>query len=161
MDRMKTLSTDNILAIIVVVGAAIYLWADSRLPVANMADPLGPKAFPVLVGCGLLLSAAIIFLEGRKKQRGAKGETGERRGFDRRQALTIVGMLVWTILYYATFETLGYLIATPIFLFGLLCHFHRNKYLINVAISIGFTLIAYALFSMFLHVPLPTGPLPL
>jgi putative tricarboxylic transport membrane protein len=159
---MKTLNTDMILAIVVAGGAAIYLWADSRLPVAAMADPLGPKAFPVLVGCGLILSALLIFLEGNGKRLATSGDGGERRRWiDKRQALTIGGMLAWTIVYYATFDSAGYLIATPIFLFGLLCHFHRGKFLVNAAVAVGFTALAYALFSVFLHVPLPAGPLPI
>jgi putative tricarboxylic transport membrane protein len=157
---MKIFNSDVILGIVVIAGAAVYLWADSRLPVAAMADPLGPKAFPVLVGCGLILSGLILLAEGRKKYRTASGTTHRRR-VDMRQVATLCGMLVWTVLYYATFDSVGYLIGTPIFIFGLLCHFHRGKHLVNGLIAIGFTAVAYALFSLLLHVPLPTGPIPI
>jgi putative tricarboxylic transport membrane protein len=70
-------------------------------------------------------------------------------------------MVAWAGLYYFVFETLGYLLATPIFLFGLLSYFNHRKYLTNVLVALGFTAVVYLLFSILLGVPLPAGPLPL
>jgi len=43
----------------------------------------------------------------------------------------------------------------------LLSHFHRGHHIVNVCVAVGFTGVVYALFSLFLGVPLPTGPLPI
>jgi putative tricarboxylic transport membrane protein len=159
---MRVLRAENILGTVVIVGALVYLWADIHLPATNMADPLGPKAFPALIGGGLVLSGLLLYLEGWKKQRSAERQPAEpvaRVPIDKGQIATLCAMIAWTVLYYATFETVGYLIGTPIFIFGLLSYFHRRRYFVNLAVAIGFTVIAYALFSLLLHVPLPTGPL--
>jgi hypothetical protein len=48
---------DWVLAGCAVIGALIYLYADSQLPLVRIGDPLGPKIFPAIIGGGLLLSA--------------------------------------------------------------------------------------------------------
>ena len=46
-----------------VVLAAVYLYAAGRFPALHLSDPLGPQAFPRLLGIGLLLSAAGLLAE--------------------------------------------------------------------------------------------------
>jgi putative tricarboxylic transport membrane protein len=159
---MRALRADVALAICVILGAAIYLWADSTLKAARIGDPLGPKAFPALIGAGLILSGILLLFEVRRKSREAKPlPVAGAPVADRSRPLILCAMVAWTALYYATFEYLGYLIATPIFLFGLLANFHRGHHWVNLAVALGFTLVVYALFSLLLGVPLPTGPLPI
>jgi len=57
---MKSLKGDAQLAIGVIVLAAVYLYMDMRLPEVRLSDPLGPKAFPALVGVGLIASALLL-----------------------------------------------------------------------------------------------------
>jgi putative tricarboxylic transport membrane protein len=154
------------LAVTVFVVAAIYLYVDAGLPTARIGDPLGPKAFPALVGGGLILSALLLLLETWNKRRALADATTEPatepRGKDEKHLyLVLIAMVAWSGLYYFVFETLGYVLATPIFLFGLLSYFNRRKHLTNVLVALGFTAIVYLLFSILLGVPLPAGPLPL
>jgi putative tricarboxylic transport membrane protein len=150
------------LAIVVVVIATIYLIADAGLPTARIGDPLGPKAFPALVGGGLILSAVLLLFETWSKRRALVDTKEERRNRDEKHLyLVMIGMVAWSALYYFFFETAGYLIATPVFLFGLLSYFNPRRYLTNVLVAVGFTAVVYLLFSILLGVPLPAGPLPL
>jgi putative tricarboxylic transport membrane protein len=159
---MRALRADLYLAIAVIVVAAIYLHADYGLRAANLGDPLGPKAFPALVGGGLVLSALLLLLETWKKRRALPESRAEpRRPVDKHVVLSLVAMVVWAGVYYYFFEILGYLIATPLFLFGLLSFFNKGRYLTNVLVALGFTAVVYLLFSILLGVPLPPGPLPL
>jgi putative tricarboxylic transport membrane protein len=89
----------------------------------------------------------------------AGGAVHPKPPVDKRQMAILVAMVAWTALYYAVFEKLGYLIATPIFLLGLLCHHHRGHHVTNLLVAFGFTAIVFLLFSRLLNVPLPTGPL--
>jgi len=68
---MKSVKGDVWLAIVVIVGAAIYLYLDLQLPEVRLSDPLGPKAFPALVGVGLISSALLLLFEGHSKARHA------------------------------------------------------------------------------------------
>jgi putative tricarboxylic transport membrane protein len=159
---MRALRADFMLAATVIIVAAIYLFADAGLRTARIGDPLGPKAFPALVGGGLILSAVLLVFETLVKRRTLEDRTIEPRTKDEKHlVLIMIGMVVWSGLYYYVFETLGYLIATPLFLFGLLSYFNQRKYLTNVLVALGFTGIVYLLFSILLGVPLPSGPLPL
>ena len=157
---MRALKAEIVLAFCAIAGALVYLWADLHLPATRIGDPLGPKAFPALVAGGLILSAVLLLFEIRKKRHALRA--GEQPAHDmapvtRKQAVTLIAMAAWTALYYAVFEWLGYLLATPVFLFGLLSHFHRGKHVVNAAVAIGFSLVVYALFSLLLGVPLPRG----
>jgi putative tricarboxylic transport membrane protein len=159
---MRALRADLWLAATIIVVAAIYLRVDFALPSARIGDPLGPKAFPALVGGGLILSGLLLVLETWSKRRRLQETRVEPRSRDQRHvALVLVGMIVWTGIYYYVFETLGYPIATPIFLLGLLSYFNRGRYVTNVLVAVCFTAAVYLLFSILLGVPLPTGPLDL
>jgi putative tricarboxylic transport membrane protein len=68
---MKSVKGDVWLAIVVIVGAVIYLYMDMHLPEVRLSDPLGPKAFPALVGVGLISGALLLLLEGLSKARHA------------------------------------------------------------------------------------------
>jgi putative tricarboxylic transport membrane protein len=163
---MKSLKGDAQLAVGVIVLAAVYLYMDMRLPEVRLSDPLGPKAFPALVGVGLIASALLLLFERRHKLRinplaetpTATDEPGTNPGKSiRHSPLVLVGMVVWTALYYVCFDRVGYLIATILFLFGLLTYFNRNRHKTNIAVALGFTLVFDLLFSLVLGVPMPAG----
>jgi putative tricarboxylic transport membrane protein len=164
---MRALRADFMLAVTVVIVAAIYLHTDAGLPTARIGDPLGPKAFPALVGGGLTLSAILLLLETWNKRRALADTRVDPhspeapKGDDKHLYLVMLAMVVWTAVYYFVFETVGYLLATPVFLFGLLSYFNPRKHLTNVLVAGGFTAVVYLLFSILLGVPLPAGPLPL
>jgi putative tricarboxylic transport membrane protein len=175
---MKSIKGDVWLALCVFALAFAYLYMDLRLPEVRLSDPLGPKAFPALVGVGLIASAVLLLLESRAKahavsQRAtvtaqteqltqAPHATDEAHEAPARKVhpLILIAMLAWTSIYYLAFERAGYLVATAIFLFGLLAYFNRKRQKTNLAIALGVTGVFYLLFSQLLGVPLPTGFLP-
>jgi putative tricarboxylic transport membrane protein len=146
------------LAVCTIVGAAIYLYADWRIPDPVISDPLGPKVFPALIGAGLLGSGFLLLIETRKK-RLASAPRAPAAADEPKRRLLLVGMAAWTVLYYTAFEPLGYVSATVVYLLGLLSFFNRGRHMTNVIVAIGFTAIAYAIFSKFLGVSMPRGPL--
>jgi putative tricarboxylic transport membrane protein len=165
---MKSLRGDAQLAIGVLVLAGVYLYMDMRLPEMRLSDPLGPKAFPALVGIGLIASALLLLIERHHKVRidplsAAKAapphdEPGTNPGDGvKHSPLVLVGMVMWTALYYFCFARVGYLIATTVFLLGLLTYFNRKRYKTNIAVALGFTLVFDLLFSLVLGVPMPAG----
>jgi putative tricarboxylic transport membrane protein len=221
---MKSVKGDVWLAIVVIVGAAIYLYLDLQLPEVRLSDPLGPKAFPALVGVGLISSALLLLFEGHSKARHAAHteapEIGKETGADGQQPETaapsvaleaqadasaalrepaprtvaakatapatdrehtdphagaantdnenpkkvphyvLIGMLLWTVAYYFCFDRAGYLLATTVFLLGLLSYFNRKRHKTNIAVAIGVAVVLDLLFSQLLSVPMPRGILP-
>ena len=159
---MRALKADAILAVTIIIMATVYLAVDASLPSARLGDPLGPKAFPALIGGGLILSAVLLLAETWNKRRAlADTASAGRTAADKNLTLVLAAMVIWTGLYYFAFESLGYPIATPLFLLGLLSYFNRGRHGVNLAVALGFTVVVYLLFSTFLGVPMPTGPLPI
>jgi len=154
---------DWVLAIAAVIGGLVYLYADSKLPLVRIGDPLGPRIFPAIIGTGIVLSGLLLMVEIRKRRAAAAHAVAAAgapppRGHERPGGL--IGMLVWTALYYLAFEPVGYLVSTVIFLLGLLAVFNRGRHLTNLAVALGFTAVAYTIFDRFLAVPMPEGILP-
>jgi putative tricarboxylic transport membrane protein len=54
--------TDRILGVVVVIVALVFITSAYNLPQGNLFDKLGPKAFPMIVAVGMILSAAGLIL---------------------------------------------------------------------------------------------------
>ena len=55
--------TDRIILACTLVLAGVYFWATAQIPSLELGDPLGPKAFPRMLGVGLLIAAAMLLAE--------------------------------------------------------------------------------------------------
>ena len=160
---------DRIIVVCTVVLALLYFYGASLIPSLQIGDPLGPKAFPYLIGIGLLVSAAWLLLE--TLQAGKSGvadppdladqaDQADRAPEDNRHLLVIAGVVAWIAFYFALFEPVGFLLATPVSLLGLMVYFNRNKWVANVLTSVFFPVGIYFLFSKVLGVNLAKGLLP-
>lgn len=151
---------DRIIFILTVILAVVYLYATEQFPSLEIGDPLGPKAFPRLLGIGLLMTAAGL-LAGilRAPKTGAAGSERKDSG-DNRHYLVVVAAVAWTGLYLAVFIRLGYAIATTVYLLALMACFHRGKWMTNLLTSVMFGFISYLMFTRLLDVSLPRGILP-
>ena len=149
---------DRVILICTVLIAVIYLWASTHIPTLEIGDPLGPKAFPRLLGIALLIAAGLFGLE-LWKDRAKKAPRDEAPVFDRQVMPVLAGVAVWTCVYYFVFNELGFVVSTSIFLLPLMAYFNRGKWIANVLSSVGFSLLIYWLFVK-LDVNLPSGILP-
>jgi putative tricarboxylic transport membrane protein len=141
-----------------IILAALYFYATAQIPSLEIGDPLGPKAFPRLLGIGLLIMAGLLLMEilqAKKEQQPHKTAVEEKE--DRRHLLVISAAVVWTAVYFAVFETLGYVIATTIYLLALMAYFNRGKWLTNGLVSVLFCVGSYWLFNKVLGVTLAKG----
>jgi putative tricarboxylic transport membrane protein len=147
---------DKVLAVCVILGATIYLFADLHLPTRGYSDPVGPTVFPALIGFGLLASGFLLLYESRKKARLA-GTAAADPPDENGHRLLLLGMAAWTALYYFALESVGYLVATPLYVFPMLAYFNRGRWLTNSLISAALALTIYMLFAKVLQVSLPKG----
>ena len=151
--------TDRVIFVCTIVVAAVYFYATTLIPTLEIGDPLGPKAFPRLLGIAVLIAAGLLFLEmwkDRKEQAPQPLRTGPR---DVRHVWIIAGVTVWTGIYYVVFETLGYIVATALYLLALMGWFNRGRWPANVLTSVLFGVLSYVMF-LKLDVNLPKGVLP-
>lgn len=152
---------DRIILACTIVLALVYLYGTTLIPVLAIGDPLGPKAFPRLLGIIMLIAAALLALEmWRRRRRPAEDEPSSPIPFEWPVVQVLLCVTAWTGLYYFFFETLGFVLATFLYLLPLMAWFNRGKWIANIASSAGFVLIMYYVF-LKLEVRLPAGVLPL
>lgn len=155
---------DRIILGCTLVLAGVYFWATAQIPSLELGDPLGPKAFPRMLGVGLLLGAAMLLVEIMRNT--AKARLSAEQGikstepkWDRHHWL-VVAIAVWTAIYIVIFEPLGFIISTMVYLLALTAYFNRGRWLMNVLTSVLFAAISYFMFTKLLGVNLPPGVLP-
>ena len=150
--------TDRVIFVGTIILAGIYFWATEKLPSLEIGDPLGPKAFPRLLGACLIITAIMLLLEiirARKTAPAAASQSAPDHGAYK----VVAGAAAWTLVYFLVFELLGYVIATSIYLLALMAYFNRGKWIANVLTAILFSVISYWMFKI-LGVNLARGIMP-
>ena len=150
---------DRVIFVCTLILAGVYFYATEQLPSLEIGDPLGPKAFPRLLGIGLVITGIALLLEILRARKtapaAAKAEPSQRSA-----QWVVAAAAAWTLLYFLVFESLGYVIATSIYLLVLTSYFNRGKWVANVLTSILFSLGSYLMFTKLLGVTLAPGILP-
>ena len=150
---------DRIILVCILVLAGVYFWATTQIPTLEIGDPLGPKAFPRLLGGGLLISALMLLIE-MLKARKSEPDADAPEAPDAGSYKVIGGVIVATAIYFALFEPLGYAVATSLFLLATTAYFNKGKWWTNVLTSVLYSFISYYLFMTLLGVNLPRGIAP-
>jgi putative tricarboxylic transport membrane protein len=148
------MTIDRLIGAAALLLAAVYLYATSQIPTLEIGDPLGPKAFPVLLGIALILAAILLFIETLKAEPAAEeaAPAGSRRHW------WLIGSVIgWTALYFGLFDRLGYLVATVAYLLPLMAAFNPGKWIANVLTAVLWAVGSYVLFVKILGVTLPAG----
>ena len=150
---------DRVIFVCTIVVAAVYFYATTLIPTLEIGDPLGPKAFPRLLGVCLLIGAGLLFIEMWKERKAPVPGPAHSQSHDWRHLWVLAGVMVWTGAYYVVFEIAGYIVATSVYLFALMAWFNRGKWIANVASAVLFSVLSYVMF-LKLDVNLPKGLLP-
>jgi putative tricarboxylic transport membrane protein len=152
--------TDRVIFVCTLILAGAYFYATEQLPSLEIGDPLGPKAFPRLLGVGLVITAIVLLLEILRARKAAVPRTAPPDPESRGAALVVGAVALWTLIYFMLFERLGYILSTSIYLLVLTGYFNRGKTVANVLTSVLFPVISYLMFTKLLGVNLPPGLLP-
>lgn len=151
------LFANRIILVYTVILAAAYFYGTGQIPALEIGDPLGPRVFPYLIGAGLLMSAAWLFLEMLQAKKAAPPAPLEQQAENRSHLPVIAAVVAWIAFYFSVLEHLGFLLATPVFLLGLMTYLNRGKWVANGLTVILFTAGTYVLFSKVLGVSLAKG----
>ncbi len=152
--------TKNMLSgILSIIFGFFYLIMTVGLPDPAIADPIGPKLFPYVVGtiaifCGVLLIVKELRLNKNIKKEVIKFNITANKELYIKIAVTII----LGIIYGLILEPLGYLISTFIFMLGIMLLVNQlSRKLESVLISIGFSVTTYVVFYLILQLSLPRG----
>lgn len=144
---------DTIVATLVVAVCIAYLRGAQGFQSPLVADPLGPSAFPRILGwSGLILAVAQIILVWT-----GRTTSDEAPGFLRPHVkpLVLFGLLV---VYAIVVEPVGYLAATVIFVLVSLLMLGEPVWR-GCLVAVGFSASFYYLFVKILKINLPIGTL--
>lgn len=150
----------TLVAAVGILIVAVYSYGIAQIPVLAIGDPLGPRVFPMLLAGAMLLTTCLLLLEGRKTRDWRAGAEA-LSVVVRTDFKVVIPAALWLGLYFVAFEPLGYLLATAIFLTGLMIASHRGRRWVAVVTAFGFSIVSYAFFSGVFSVPLPRGIMPI
>ncbi|MEY3612987.1 MAG: hypothetical protein RJB14_2709 [Pseudomonadota bacterium] len=146
------------------VFSVAWLWLTFQyIPASNTPGEPGPQAFPIVLGCALLLlGLSITVSDFARKGDAAPGQNkasaddkAAPAGHELRIVLGTFGLLM---LYAFLMEKLGFLVSTPLVLALTLVGLLRIRRWAFVAkMSVGTTLVCWLVFVVLLRVPLPRG----
>ena len=140
--------SDRVLGAVCVVASAAMAWAAQDYAAAISYEPVGPRAFPLLLASGLGLSGLWLVL---KPSAGAEAFRGVPWG---PTALCAAAVLVYALL----FQWLGFPLATALMAVPVGMAFGGSwKQALAGGTALG--LVLYLLFDKALDVVLPAGPL--
>ncbi len=152
----------GVAAFLVIFGGAVLAVARG-IPPGVPTDPLGPAAVPMTLAagimvCGILLGAGQLVFGAQPARMGplsdAEPEEAETGPFS---PARLAGAVLATAAYLAGFESLGYLVATPLYVATImLIHggVARRSLLVAPLLT---TVVLYATFRFGLLIPVPPG----
>jgi len=139
---MKSLIADLGVAVTTIVLATIYLVATYNIRTLAITDPLGPKAYPALIGGLMLLSGLSLAIVSLRRSKNSSYSAPENGGDIKNSRPVAVGAIaLWLLSYYLVYEQLGFVLATIPFLLGLMAYFNRGKWLTNTMVAILFPVV--------------------
>jgi putative tricarboxylic transport membrane protein len=149
---------DRTIFICTLVFAALYFYATSLVPSPSTGDPVGPRAFPYLLGICLMIGAVLLLFEIRRSHKGTEPlQPAGARQRDWRHLIAIGSVVILTGVYFSLLEVSGYILSTIGYLILLMAYFNRGRWLMNVLTSVLFGIATYWLFQHVLGVSLPKG----
>ena len=145
--------SDRVLGAVCVVASAAMAWAAQDYAAAISYEPVGPRAFPLLLL--LLITAALLYLLCKPLSR---QKAQEEPALDRHVSRKIVLCVAALLVYSALFEVMGFILSSVLFAVAM-ARLYGASWLQS---GIGGGLIAVGLYLLFdygLDVPLPLGML--
>lgn len=134
------------------LGAALIAYS-RKLWTSDTAISMSPYLFPFMTGIVLLLLAA--FLLGQSRV-GADEDSPATNKVSRKTNWKGVSIVAgFSVLYFVLLPFLHFIIATILFLFGLLFALGERRHWFSALVSVGTTAIIYLTFGVLLAVMLP------
>lgn len=150
---------EMVVGLVVVLFSAWYYWQAGFLP-ERSADPLGPAALPRMLAVAMIFFAvahmAVSYF--RRERLAEEEEPDELSGPARVKGnFRIAGIVVLTLMYAVTMDTLGYTVSTLLYLLLFMVLVGVRTVPSLVLSSLGITASLVWLFAKFLGVLVPQG----
>lgn len=124
---------------------------------------IGPGFFPRIIGVLSVLITAGALLNSLRPDVGDEEELLEDEAGEAdfgRHPLTLIGVILGTGVLLVTLTSLGAIVASAVFMIGVLAYLNPGRWVTNIILSIAVPLGLYLLFQTALNAGLPAGILP-
>lgn len=136
-------------AIVPLVISAYFLYAAAKMP---SAPALLPQILAVLVA---LFAVAMVF--NAKKEAPAKDKEAAECPPVKINIMQVAVFAAAIAVYIYLIPIAGYFVATPVYMVVMYAYLKATGFVRSVIISLCFSLFIYALFFVFLKLPIPVG----
>lgn len=137
---------DNILGIVLLIFTFIYIYLAQQLP-QNI------RLYPMVIAIIMIALTLIMLIQNFITKSANNDDESIFEGFQAKQFFFILAL---SLAYIFVIKILGFYVSTFIYLITCLMGL-RVKALHAVLTSVGFCIVIYGVFTMFLRVPLPKG----
>lgn len=146
------------------VLSVVWLWlCYAFIPASNTPGEPGPQAFPIMLGCALLLLGLGITASDFSRKPDATAAPAKTSANDKATPVAhelriVLGTFGVLLLYAFLMDKLGFLVSTLLVLVLTMAGLLRMRRWAFVAkMSVGTTLVCWLIFVVLLRVPLPRG----
>lgn len=129
---------------------AVFVFMTARTYPGASNGALGPGFFPMVLSGIMVLLSVLLVVNIRKE----KDEPLNL--FNRKNAIVLISIAIITA-YVILLNVVGFVIATPLFLFTMMRYFKLTNWKLNACISLLTMGVLYGVFTTFLSVQLPGG----
>jgi len=150
----------NILSGVIFLGSAgVICFLAKDFPTGSVQEGMGARLFPLLLAIALATFSLLLILQGlrRSTEQTEISSAGEWLAINfGRNLIAPIIITVLLTLYLLVLDRIGFLIATPFFLF-LTMKFLGSRLKKSLTTAILLTVLMYAFFKILFDVPLPTA----
>ena len=148
--------------VVILLGAAVLYVAHGIRPTGPVVDPIGPRAFPYMIGIFFLMGGSWVIFKRLHKWKSEIGNIIETDGEPDEpdvpaSALQAFIIVTASILYALAMPRLGYPLTTPLFVIAALKGMRMQSWPMIALIAIIYTAFTYVVFAFYLRVDLPLG----
>lgn len=136
--------SERFFIVIMFIAGGVYLYFGLKIEVPFAYEPLGPRAFPVLLGCSLLLLCLVNICLHSTPRFQLKGSVAKH------------GLAV--LFYLLSFQLLGFMLATTITTY-VIARIVGSSWMEGLLTGLVMAIFFYGIFHFLLGVPLPLGSL--
>ncbi len=153
------MSKNKFTGLLAVILGAVYSIGALSLRGPSMGDPLGPKVFPLIIGIFSILLGVLLILREVRIPEERRQKISFQLPAQGKILFRLIGLTsVFGIVYGLLFDSLGYLISTMIFMVFVMFLVNKSsRWMQNIIVSLGFSIITYVGFATLLHLSLPRG----
>lgn len=161
MEAKRKANYDYLTAVISIAFGVIYGLMAYAIPRSRIGNPIAPSVFPLILAGGMIVFGLILLFKSNiqdLKIAIQKDKDNQDEHVKKRSQMIWVSCI--SILIYAlTFEHLGYVLSTFVFMMINLANTERDKWARNTLVAVIFSVVVYYLFFYVLGISLPMTPI--